>query len=96
MESTLSKAAFFSAKVASADLSFYSASESCFFLGSTTNKASYVLTTALIHNDNEPAALEALKTFYFSNSGFCINVLSFTMFLSGMALILSYLKSLTL
>jgi hypothetical protein len=55
-----------------------------------------VSTTARIHSDKLPAAFEAVNTFSFSNSGFKENYFSFLMFLYGIALILSYLKSLTL
>ena len=66
-DKTYSKAAFFSAKIFSALDNFYSASASCFFFGSTTSKAPYVSTTALIQSDKLPAAFEAVNTFYFSN-----------------------------
>lgn len=94
--STSAKAAFFSASYFSAFFNFYSASASCFFLGSTTSRAPYVSTTARIHSDNEPAALEALNTFFYSKSGCTINCLSLFTFALGIALILSSLNSLTL
>jgi len=55
-----------------------------------------VLTTALIQRDKLPAAFEAENTFYFSKSGLSKKFLSLAIFFSGIALILSYLKSLTL
>lgn len=87
---------FFSLSIASACFNWDSASSSILRLGSTTNSASNVYTTARIHNERFPAALDALNTFSLSNNGFYTKTFNLSILDYGIALILSSLNSLTL
>jgi len=62
---TYFKASYLTARVASAYFKASNASPKLFLLGSTTSKASYVSTQALIQLAKFPAASETLKSLSF-------------------------------
>jgi hypothetical protein len=82
--------------VSSAYFNSVSAFSNSFFLGSTINNASYVFTTARIHKDRLPAAVEALNTLSWAKRGSKTNTFSFSILFWGILFILSESYSYTL